>query len=163
MVQAGGKSCYNSHCDVGMILVRQDFPLGMPFKPVSIRGSTESHYGIFGLIKVLLFLWLRLFFLENIFKLYLLICDYYFYENRTKQMAIGGWNLVIMQKKSDFGRHKGFLKALETESSGEEKCLAQINRVLKWDMDFFQLLQYIMMHMSNVLAYLTIIFTSINK
>ncbi|CAA7045374.1 unnamed protein product [Microthlaspi erraticum] len=48
---AGGKSCYNSHCDVGMILVRRDVPLGMPFKPVSIRGSSESHYVIFGLIK----------------------------------------------------------------------------------------------------------------
>ncbi|XP_010496118.1 PREDICTED: uncharacterized protein LOC104773238 [Camelina sativa] len=48
---AGGKSCYNSNCNVGMLLVRQDFPLGTALKPVSIRGAKTSHYGIFGLIK----------------------------------------------------------------------------------------------------------------
>ncbi|CAH8276617.1 unnamed protein product [Arabidopsis lyrata] len=46
-----GKSCYNSNCDVGMILVRQDFPLGLALKPVSVRGAKKSEYGIFGLIK----------------------------------------------------------------------------------------------------------------
>ncbi|KAG7547525.1 Neprosin activation peptide [Arabidopsis suecica] len=48
---SGGKSCYNSNCDVGMILVRQDFPLGLALKPVSVRGAKKSEYGIFGLIK----------------------------------------------------------------------------------------------------------------
>ncbi|KAG7542848.1 Neprosin activation peptide [Arabidopsis thaliana x Arabidopsis arenosa] len=48
---SGGKSCYNSNCDVGMLLVRQDFPLGTALLPVSIRGAKISHYGIFGLIK----------------------------------------------------------------------------------------------------------------
>ncbi|EOA18790.1 hypothetical protein CARUB_v10007404mg [Capsella rubella] len=48
---AGGKSCYNSNCDVGIMLVRQDFPLGTALTPVSVRGDKISHYGIFGLIK----------------------------------------------------------------------------------------------------------------
>ncbi|ESQ56057.1 hypothetical protein EUTSA_v10026983mg [Eutrema salsugineum] len=49
--KAGGKACYNSHCDVGMISVRHDFPMGMLVTPVSIRGAKHSHYVTFGLIK----------------------------------------------------------------------------------------------------------------
>ncbi|CAH2079098.1 unnamed protein product [Thlaspi arvense] len=49
--KSGGKSCYNSHCDVGMVNVRQDFPMGLAMKPVSVRGAPISHYGIFGVIK----------------------------------------------------------------------------------------------------------------
>jgi len=52
MEQSGGKSCYNNDCDVGMILVRQDFHLGMALLPVSVRGAKTTHYAIFGLIKV---------------------------------------------------------------------------------------------------------------
>jgi len=52
MEQSGEKSCYNSYCDVGMILVRQDIPLGMALSPVSVRGARTTHYGVFGLIKV---------------------------------------------------------------------------------------------------------------
>ncbi|KAG7596514.1 Neprosin [Arabidopsis suecica] len=48
---SGGKSCYNNDCDVGMILVRQDFHLGMALLPVSVRGAKTTHYAIFGLIK----------------------------------------------------------------------------------------------------------------
>ncbi|AEE83545.1 NEP-interacting protein, putative (DUF239) [Arabidopsis thaliana] len=49
--KSGEKSCYNSYCDVGMILVRQDIPLGMALSPVSVRGARTTHYGVFGLIK----------------------------------------------------------------------------------------------------------------
>ncbi|CAH2079099.1 unnamed protein product [Thlaspi arvense] len=49
--KAGAKSCYNSQCDVGMISVRQDFPMGTELKPVSIRGAKQSRYETFGLIK----------------------------------------------------------------------------------------------------------------
>ncbi|CAN8291037.1 unnamed protein product [Cochlearia groenlandica] len=49
--RSGEKSCYNSNCDVGMILVRQDYPLGATIGTPSRRGSWQSHYGIFGLIK----------------------------------------------------------------------------------------------------------------
>ncbi|CAH2079097.1 unnamed protein product [Thlaspi arvense] len=48
---SGGKSCYNSHCDVGMVNVRQDFPMGIAMKPVSVRGALKSHYASFGVIK----------------------------------------------------------------------------------------------------------------
>ncbi|EOA34126.1 hypothetical protein CARUB_v10021627mg [Capsella rubella] len=48
---AGGQSCYNSNCNAGMILVRQDLPLGVPLVPVSIRSDKTSHYATFGLIK----------------------------------------------------------------------------------------------------------------
>ncbi|ESQ56028.1 hypothetical protein EUTSA_v10027231mg, partial [Eutrema salsugineum] len=34
--KAGWKSCYNSHCDVGMISVCEDFPMGAALKPVSV-------------------------------------------------------------------------------------------------------------------------------
>ncbi|CAA7045373.1 unnamed protein product [Microthlaspi erraticum] len=48
--KAGEKSCFNNHCDVGMISVRQDLPLGMALSPVSIR-AMEAYSTTFGLIK----------------------------------------------------------------------------------------------------------------
>ncbi|CAH2079100.1 unnamed protein product, partial [Thlaspi arvense] len=49
--KAGAKSCYNSLCDVGMISVRQDIPLGLVLEPISHRGAKRSYYATFGLIK----------------------------------------------------------------------------------------------------------------
>ncbi|KAF8080012.1 hypothetical protein N665_0982s0014 [Sinapis alba] len=49
--KAGGQQCYNNQCDVGMISVRADFPLGMLMLPASVRGAKRSHFGTFGLIK----------------------------------------------------------------------------------------------------------------
>lgn len=158
MEQSGGKSCYNSNCNVGMLLVRQDFPLGSPLVPVSIRGAKISHYGIFGLIKV----WIistttkrsKFVFLNVMSKF-----TYYFSGNRTEEMEIGGCNLVIRQKKLDFGRRVGFIKALEISSSGVEKYTAHHCRVLKWDMDIFLLRIWDTMRIWNVYPYWTVLIT----
>ncbi|KAL1220637.1 Protein neprosin [Cardamine amara subsp. amara] len=50
---AGGKRCFNSNCPVGIIIVRQDFPIGAPIpaKEVSRRGAKTSTYVTMGLIK----------------------------------------------------------------------------------------------------------------
>ncbi|KAL1220638.1 Protein neprosin [Cardamine amara subsp. amara] len=47
---AGGESCYNTNCQVGIIIVREDFPLGAPSTPVSIRGD-KNYYATIGVIK----------------------------------------------------------------------------------------------------------------
>ncbi|XP_010435010.1 PREDICTED: uncharacterized protein LOC104718888 [Camelina sativa] len=47
---AHGKSCYNSNCNTGVLVLRRDFPFGMALKPVSIRGANTSYYGSFRLV-----------------------------------------------------------------------------------------------------------------
>ncbi|KAF2543617.1 hypothetical protein F2Q68_00030646, partial [Brassica cretica] len=48
---AGGQQCYNHQCDVGMISVREDYPIGMSMLPASERGAKTSYFSSFGLIK----------------------------------------------------------------------------------------------------------------
>ncbi|CAN6916238.1 unnamed protein product, partial [Brassica oleracea] len=49
--KAGGQQCYNHQCDVGMISVREDYPMGMSMLPASERGAKTSYFSSFGLIK----------------------------------------------------------------------------------------------------------------
>ncbi|CAL9225427.1 unnamed protein product [Arabidopsis halleri] len=48
---ANGKSCYNSNCNVGMVVIRHDLTLGLALQPVSTRGSRPSYYTKIGLVK----------------------------------------------------------------------------------------------------------------
>ncbi|KAL0874157.1 hypothetical protein Bca101_023862 [Brassica carinata] len=48
---AGGQQCYNNQCDVGMISVRADVPMGTSMLPASVRGAKTSYFSSFGLIK----------------------------------------------------------------------------------------------------------------
>lgn len=165
MRQAGGQQCYNHQCDVGMISVREDYPMGMSMLPASERGAKTSYFSSFGLIKVGFILrlcfcvFITLFILINFLLAVntihnsvsiVTLSTNHFVGTRTKQMGTGGLSLVQTQKKLVSGRRICFAKALETTSSGEEKCSPHHYLVLKWDMEFFHLNIYVTMHMLNV-------------
>ncbi|XP_006289804.2 uncharacterized protein LOC17883026 [Capsella rubella] len=40
--KAGNNQCYNSMCQIGIILVRSDIPFGVALEPVCVRGSNPS-------------------------------------------------------------------------------------------------------------------------
>jgi len=52
MEQSNGNSCYNTNCNVGIVLIRHDIALGMSLVPVSTRGDWPKYYTKIGLVKV---------------------------------------------------------------------------------------------------------------
>ncbi|CAA0395295.1 unnamed protein product [Arabidopsis thaliana] len=48
---SNGNSCYNTNCNVGIVLIRHDIALGMSLVPVSTRGDWPKYYTKIGLVK----------------------------------------------------------------------------------------------------------------